>query len=212
MKVFDFRAMWQRCCDLNIQQKYLEFSRYYYFVQKNLKDRRFCLEIGSAGHGLTLAHCTLFERVVSVDIEASPNAAGIKSVFEQFTPVIGNSHSLETVERVRELGLNYDVIFIDGDHSYEGVKQDYELYKEFLAPGGIIAFHDIKDTVWHRSLNCYVADFWREITAGDEWNYQTFDFDFRIDGMESPLEAALPASACWGGIGLLYNNLGTLNA
>jgi predicted O-methyltransferase YrrM len=33
-------------------------------------------------------------------------------------------------------------IFIDGDHSYKGVRQDIIDYFPLLAPGGIMVFHD----------------------------------------------------------------------
>lgn len=56
----------------------------------------------------------------------------------------GNSQTPEMRDLVREtLGGQADFILIDGDHSYEGAKRDYELYRELVAPGGIIAFHDI---------------------------------------------------------------------
>ena len=35
-----------------------------------------------------------------------------------------------------------DFVFIDGDHSREGVRQDTELARAILAPGGAIAWHD----------------------------------------------------------------------
>lgn len=35
-----------------------------------------------------------------------------------------------------------EFIFIDGDHSYEMVKQDFDLWSPYLVKGGIIAFHD----------------------------------------------------------------------
>lgn len=35
-----------------------------------------------------------------------------------------------------------DLIFVDGDHTYEGVKQDILDYYQLLAPGGIMVFHD----------------------------------------------------------------------
>lgn len=35
-----------------------------------------------------------------------------------------------------------DFIFIDGDHSYEGVKKDFELYSTILNEKGIIVLHD----------------------------------------------------------------------
>jgi predicted O-methyltransferase YrrM len=36
-----------------------------------------------------------------------------------------------------------DFLFIDADHSYEGVKKDFEMYSPLVRKGGIIAFHDI---------------------------------------------------------------------
>lgn len=34
------------------------------------------------------------------------------------------------------------MVFIDGDHSYAQVLADYENYREVLAPGGVLVFHD----------------------------------------------------------------------
>jgi len=36
----------------------------------------------------------------------------------------------------------YGYVYIDADHSYEGVKYDFERACEHLAPGGIVTFHD----------------------------------------------------------------------
>ncbi|MEO0196406.1 MAG: class I SAM-dependent methyltransferase [candidate division WOR-3 bacterium] len=36
-----------------------------------------------------------------------------------------------------------DFLFIEGNHSYEGVKMDFEMYFPLVRKGGIIAFHDI---------------------------------------------------------------------
>jgi hypothetical protein len=38
--------------------------------------------------------------------------------------------------------IKIDVLFIDGDHSYKGVKKDFELYSQILSPNGIIILHD----------------------------------------------------------------------
>ena len=40
----------------------------------------------------------------------------------------------------------FDFIFIDGDHTYEAVKKDYEDWLSLIAPGGYIAFHDSAPT------------------------------------------------------------------
>ena len=37
---------------------------------------------------------------------------------------------------------SYHLIYIDADHSYNGVKGDFEKYSQLLAPGGIMLFHD----------------------------------------------------------------------
>jgi cephalosporin hydroxylase len=57
-----------------------------------------------------------------------------------------DSQSPTTVERVVELlgGRPVDFLFIDGDHSYEGVKRDFELWSPLVRSGGIIVLHDVK--------------------------------------------------------------------
>lgn len=36
-----------------------------------------------------------------------------------------------------------DFIFVDGDHSFEGLGEDWEVVRRILRPGGIAAFHDV---------------------------------------------------------------------
>jgi predicted O-methyltransferase YrrM len=59
-----------------------------------------------------------------------------------------DSHLAETVDAVQEVlaGRDVDAMFIDGDHTYAGVKQDYEMYELLVRDGGVIAFHDIVPT------------------------------------------------------------------
>jgi predicted O-methyltransferase YrrM len=59
--------------------------------------------------------------------------------------VVGDSHEPRTGQRVRRLldGRALDLLFIDGDHSYEGVRQDFADYAPLVRSGGLIAFHDI---------------------------------------------------------------------
>jgi hypothetical protein len=38
--------------------------------------------------------------------------------------------------------IKIDFLFIDGDHSYDGVKKDFDLYSQILSDSGIIMIHD----------------------------------------------------------------------
>ena len=55
-----------------------------------------------------------------------------------------DSHKDETMSLIMKYlnGNKIDFLFIDGDHTYEGVKQDFEMYSPLLNKNGIIAFHD----------------------------------------------------------------------
>lgn len=57
----------------------------------------------------------------------------------------GDSHTSQTFAKVRKIlgDRLIDFLFIDGDHTLQGVKTDYEMYSLLMRPGGIIALHDI---------------------------------------------------------------------
>lgn len=61
-----------------------------------------------------------------------------------------DSQNPATVEEARRLlnGRRVDFLFIDGDHEYDGVKRDFELWSPLVAPGGLIAFHDVNESHW----------------------------------------------------------------
>ncbi len=50
--------------------------------------------------------------------------------------------SYNVVDQILEKTSNIDLLFIDGDHSYEGVKKDWDVYSPFLRSGSIIVMHD----------------------------------------------------------------------
>ena len=45
-------------------------------------------------------------------------------------------------DHIARAGGSLDMLFLDGDHRYEGVLVDWLLYKHLVSPGGLIAFHD----------------------------------------------------------------------
>lgn len=59
----------------------------------------------------------------------------------RYTQLIGDSHQIDPQAFVRDHG-QMDLVFIDGDHSREGVRQDTDLARKILSPRGAIAWHD----------------------------------------------------------------------
>jgi cephalosporin hydroxylase len=93
----------------------------------------------------------------------------------------GSSYAPAMVERVKTVlaGRLIDVLFIDGDHSYEGVKADYEAYAPWVRPGGLIAFHDIEAdylTRFGRATGRYAGDvprYWQDVRGAfaETWEF-----------------------------------------
>jgi predicted O-methyltransferase YrrM len=80
----------------------------------------------------------------------------------------------EIRDKVKEFCPEYDLIFIDGDHSYEGVRRDFELYQELLSPRGYIVFHDIDpDHTFRDGAGGQVYKFWQDISHGSKTNIVT---------------------------------------
>jgi len=59
------------------------------------------------------------------------------NAFENVIPIKGSSKEIAKIWRM-PIGL----LFIDGDHTYEGAKSDYHNYSPFIIDGGILAMHD----------------------------------------------------------------------
>ena len=50
--------------------------------------------------------------------------------------------STDVLDEVKSLTTKIDFLFIDGDHSYEGCKADWDLYSPLLRSGSCVVFHD----------------------------------------------------------------------
>jgi predicted O-methyltransferase YrrM len=110
------------------------------------------LEIGTCNGGTLFIWSNLASnQVISCDLNESKVR---EELYQQFTPansncdvisLAGDSHSEDFRKHVENKlnGEKVDFLFIDGDHTEEGVKQDYEMYSPLVRKGGLIAFHDI---------------------------------------------------------------------
>jgi len=163
---------------------------------------RFVMEIGTAMGGtfFLLARAAAKDAfLVSLDLPGGRWGGGYSTwktwVYRRFllpgqsaSFVRNNSHDPASLERVKTLlgGNQLDLLFIDGDHSYEGVKADFNLYSGLVRPDGLIVFHDIAK---HSATSgCDVDKFWAEIH--DRYPSQEIIED-RAQG--------------WAGIGVLRN-------
>lgn len=159
------------------------------------------LEIGTANGGTFY----LFTKVaspdatlISIDLPGGPFGGGYHARKMPFYQSFGsagqkihllrmNSHDETTLREVERIlgGLKVDFLSIDGDHSYGGVKRDFQMYSRFVETGGIIAFHDIcphpPETL------CEVNKFWLEIR--DSYRHQEIVRDW---------------SQGWAGIGIIF--------
>lgn len=103
------------------------------------------LEIGLGNFGGThILWREVFARVITLDISAAllerfraREALDARSVL-----VCGDSRDAATVRKVADLAGAVDLLFIDGDHSYEAVRDDWRNYHSLVRPGGLVAFHD----------------------------------------------------------------------
>jgi predicted O-methyltransferase YrrM len=160
------------------------------------------LEIGTASGGtlyIWARYLNTVEKIISLDLPGGDFGGGykeeMKNIYRKFAPskemhfVRKDSHKPSTFEEISDISDEIDFLFIDGDHSYQGVKQDYEMYSKLVSDGGLIAFHDIVETpdnstvvqkrrekkgefegledrhlIWGDGLpNCKVSEFWEEL-------------------------------------------------
>jgi predicted O-methyltransferase YrrM len=152
------------------------------------------VELGTARGGTLF----LFTRVaapnatiVTVDVENGPFGGGYprshNPLLRSFARdqqtvrlIRGDSRAPNTLRRVRDVSASLvDLLFIDADHTYEGVRSDYEMYAPLVKSGGIVAFHDIVPGPPENVGG--VPEFWAELT-GDGANSEEIVEDWRQGG------------------------------
>jgi predicted O-methyltransferase YrrM len=94
-------------------------------------------------------------RLYAVDPHTSTNWNDSDSVdtYDILRRHLGELNLTEVVSIVRQSSVEalsgvpkpIDFLFIDGDHSYEGVKSDWQLFTPHMTAFGVVVFHD---TTW----------------------------------------------------------------
>ena len=176
---------------------------------------RVVVEIGTARGGTFYCLSQIARpdaTLISIDLPGAANCGGQtdgeRELFLSFGPssqdfhfLPADSHLPSTKSALGKIlgGRSIDVLFIDGDHSKEGVRKDFEMYREFVAPDGIVAFHDILLFEDNCGGAAGVGDFWATISGC----YQTQEI-VDPDGILNPRGTSLPQANKWG-IGVIEN-------
>lgn len=154
-------------------------------IYQQISPRRRILEIGSAWGDtlqLWLEHAEPNATVISIDLLFPPGdhrreeqirrhsvvwpswAEDLKHRLRVFE---NSSQDERVIQSTQAIMPEIDWLFIDGDHTYEGCRADYENYGPRVRPGGIIAIHDIiggiRPDIEHQPG---VIRFWSEIREG----------------------------------------------
>jgi len=113
---------------------------------------RIVCEIGARRGGSTSLYTRVLPqdaKIFSIDLNSTPGRMRAVESFargnQQVKCFRADSHSPETLALLKQhlAGNQIDFLFIDGDHTYEGVKQDFEMYTPLVKAGGLVALHDI---------------------------------------------------------------------
>jgi len=153
-----------------IQQVYDEFLYLGYFL-KGLRPVNI-LEIGTLGGSFHFFSKLSSGIKIGLNIDKYhiEKFEKINGFYPDGIFIQGNSHSEEIFNKVKNICDKFDFIFIDGDHTYDGVKSDFNMYKKLLSDRGYIGFHDIdsEHIFVEPDRNNDVNPFWKELEDGNK--------------------------------------------
>ena len=146
------------------------FHHHYYIlfdIAKNFGTSKInYVEIGCYAGG---SACLMLQRpntnVISIDLGepinpdiVKQNVNNLNTLGNQYSYIQANSQKKETVEQLKNLIDGIDILFIDGDHSYNGVINDFNLYSKMVKSGGYIIFDDYNDHQYSPEVKLAVDD------------------------------------------------------
>ncbi len=134
---------------LFLQQDPEEFAQFVRFMATKVSAAKLTMDIGIASGGQTKFLRDYFsaEKTIVVDLGEHPLFPHWERIKKSVNSdiileVIGDSHADSTREKLLPYAGQVDFAFVDGDHSYKGLRQDIFLTKELLRENGYMALHD----------------------------------------------------------------------
>lgn len=187
------------CLKHNALQKFSELTDLLALIRG--RQLNTVVEIGTSNGGVFYGLCKLAAptaTLVSIDLPGGPFGGvmwidGNKALKSYGKPkqrlefLRHDSHRESTLKKLKGIlgDKKIDLLFIDGDHTYEGIKKDYDMYAPLVGKGGLIVFHDICDHVTQPLVQ--VRKFWKEIKKG-----------------KNTKELLATEDKEWGGIGVIF--------
>jgi predicted O-methyltransferase YrrM len=130
---------------IHLQQRLDEISDLIIYLIDKIDEVNF-LEIGSASGGNVFVFNKYFniKNIVIIDDNNHPKHKFRKNILKdiEYKEFIGDSKSDESINFIKNLDMEFDILFIDGDHSYNGVKLDTMNYLYYVKENGYVIFHD----------------------------------------------------------------------
>lgn len=103
------------------------------------------LEIGTAYGYSTVALALVANQVTAVDPHLTHASYGdVLANLKAYgvTATVLRDYSQIALPALLRAGMRYDLVWIDGDHTAEGVEHDVVWALKLLKPGGVLACHD----------------------------------------------------------------------
>lgn len=139
-----------------------------------LKDGDIYVEVGTQHGRSAYVASTMLPKGVEMycvdifDPPSGPDTMSRKDFFEEYIPQATYINLASDKAAAQWDGREISMLFIDADHSYEGVKLDVDSWTPFLKSGGYVYFHDADAT------SPDVEQLVREMGASDEYDEMTF--------------------------------------
>lgn len=134
---------------LFLQQDAQEFAEFVHFMATTYGQADLTLDLGIASGGQTkfLRDYYKCKRTIILDNgehEMHHHWARIKELVDtQFEEIIiSDSHAPAVRQQLAKYENSLDFAFVDGDHSYKGLRQDIFLVTPLLKDGAVMALHD----------------------------------------------------------------------
>jgi len=152
------------------------------------------VEIGSADGGTLFLFSKILPndaQIFSIDLPPEESYEGYQgwkeSLYQSFATNNQTIHTIRTGsqnqvtrKKLEDLldGKKIDFLYIDGNHLYDMVKSDFEMFSPLLSEDGVVAFHDISPASINKND---VPRFWNEIKDKHDF-IEIIDIEFILNG------------------------------